>query len=263
MEEKARLYAAMKRGDYVAPTGSGPSRDDQANSLIDFDRKWAEQASRGSDLDNDSTSSGDDDETSDTDSLHSYTDDLGRTRHLPRRTITRLERDRRIAANFAQESESLSARPSMPTTLIYGDTVQSHAFNPDAVTATKMSELASKRDRSATPPPSTHYNANSEIRTKGTGFYAFSQDKEGREAEFGALEKERRDTEQARKQQKGKRNEERERRKKAEEERRRILGELKGKKRAERFLEELGSGLGMTKEGAGGGEGDSEEVAME
>ncbi|RWA03704.1 hypothetical protein EKO27_g11398, partial [Xylaria grammica] len=36
MEEKARLYAAMKRGDYVA-------KDNEAAPLVDFDRKWAER----------------------------------------------------------------------------------------------------------------------------------------------------------------------------------------------------------------------------
>jgi len=39
MEEKARLYSAMKRGDYVAKEG-------EPEQLIDFDRKWAENQSK-------------------------------------------------------------------------------------------------------------------------------------------------------------------------------------------------------------------------
>ncbi|RYC53775.1 hypothetical protein CHU98_g12434, partial [Xylaria longipes] len=57
MEEKARLYAAMKRGDYVA-------KENEAAPLVDFDRKWAE---RHPEDENRYSSSGSDNESSDDD----------------------------------------------------------------------------------------------------------------------------------------------------------------------------------------------------
>ncbi|EJT80161.1 hypothetical protein GGTG_00165 [Gaeumannomyces tritici R3-111a-1] len=42
MEEKARRYAAMKRGDYVPDARAGPGTGDR-DPLVDFDRKWAEK----------------------------------------------------------------------------------------------------------------------------------------------------------------------------------------------------------------------------
>ncbi|TGJ86299.1 hypothetical protein E0Z10_g2505, partial [Xylaria hypoxylon] len=56
MEEKARLYAAMKRGDYVA-------KDNEAAPLVDFDRKWAER--HPEDEEERYSSSGSDNESSD------------------------------------------------------------------------------------------------------------------------------------------------------------------------------------------------------
>ena len=237
MEEKAGLYAAMKRGDYVPPT-DGCGRDEQGTALIDFDRKWAEREARGEDANNHDTSSGSEDEESanEQEELIDYTDELGRTRQLPRSAIARLERERRVAANFASEAESMSARPSMPTNIIYGDTVQHHAFNPDDDTAQKMAMLAEKRDREATPPDDTHYDATKEIRNKGTGFYAFSGDKEGREKEMEALEQERRETERRRKE----RDREKEERRKVIEERKKKVAEARGKKQADQFLDRLG-----------------------
>lgn len=241
MEEKARLYAAMKRGDYVPPA-DGRGRDEQGTALIDFDRKWAEREARGEDHDNLDTSSGSEDGQSadEKEELIDYTDELGRTRQLPRSAIARLERERRIAANFATEAESMSVRPSMPTNIIYGDTVQHQAFNPDDDTAQKMATLAEKRDREATPPDDTHYDASKEIRNKGTGFYAFSGDKEGRQKEMEALEQERRETERRRKE----RDKEKEERRKLIEERKRKVAEARGKKQADQFLDRLGFDVG-------------------
>jgi Domain of unknown function (DUF4078) len=56
----------------------------------------------------------------------------------------------------------------MPTKIIYGDTVRHKAFNPDEVIIERMANIAKKRDRSATPPPESHYDADVEVRTKGT-----------------------------------------------------------------------------------------------
>ncbi|KAF6239024.1 hypothetical protein HO173_002896 [Letharia columbiana] len=45
MEDKARLYASMKRGDYVPPADGGTNKEE--NALVDFDRKWAEADEAG------------------------------------------------------------------------------------------------------------------------------------------------------------------------------------------------------------------------
>ena len=176
MEEKARLYASMKRGEYVPPKGKEHLEEIQ---LVDFDRKWAEKESEsqkaGSDADSDSDSN-----ASATESLVDYTDSLGRTRQLPRTTAQRLQQRDAAASHASEELATFAARPQRPSNIIHGDTVQSAAFNPDAAITSSMAALASKRDRSATPPPEVHYDASKEVRSKGVGFYQFSQDEEVR-----------------------------------------------------------------------------------
>lgn len=226
MEEKTRLYAAMKRGDYVT---SADGRDERG--LVDFDRKWAE--SQGKDAARDATSSGSDDDSSDGDQeIVEYEDEFGRTRKGTKAEAAREERRRRIQKNAIEEEERVSARPTMPTNIIFGDTVQYNAFNPDEVIAERMADLAKKRDKSATPPPDSHYDANAEIRTKGTGFYAFSKDAEGRKKEMEALERERLETQRARKE----RDTQKEKRRKEVEDRRKLIAEQRTKAQADKFL---------------------------
>ncbi|KKY26740.1 hypothetical protein UCRPC4_g01431 [Phaeomoniella chlamydospora] len=243
MEEKARLYAAMKRGDYVTPDG-GRGRDEQLSALVDFDRKWAEREARREATNDFDTSSDSEDNVSDVNNeeeLFDYSDEFGRARKLSRHQIARLEREKRIAANFASDADAMSARPTMPSNIIYGDAVQHQAFNPDDDVAIKMAELAAKRDREATPPEDTHYDASKEIRTKGTGFYSFSGDKEGREREMQALEQERLETERRRKL----REKEKEERRRMLEERKKKVREARGKKHADKFLEGLEVDIGV------------------
>src|SRR5579862_1637979 len=163
MEEKARLYAAMKRGDYVPPKG----RDEKdGGALVDFDRKWAESEARG-EQNNYETSSDEGDDTSE--DLVEYTDEFGR-----QRTGTKAQAERealRRKAQTADQPDQFTARPTAPEKLIYGDTIQTSAFNPDESVAEQMAALAAKRDRSATPPDDVHYDAEAEVRTKGVGFY--------------------------------------------------------------------------------------------
>lgn len=97
-----------------------------------------------------------------------------------------------------------------------------------------MEELAKKRDRSLTPPPDMHFDAQAEVRQKGTGFFQFSGDKEERRRQMEGLEREREETEWVRRE--------------------------GYKRKADDFLEEL-DGL-MGKGGDGGEEGEREtEVA--
>lgn len=192
MEEKARLYAAMKRGDYVE-TRRGYVNDEDRGPLVDFDRKWAEDGEGGDDTGGD-TSSEDDDSEND-EELVEYQDEFGRTRKGTRAELAREERRRRILANAEEELADMSARPKMPTNIIRGDAIQAEAFNPDAALERQMEELAARRDRSQTPPEDTHYDATKEIRSKGVGFYQFSKDNELRKQEMENLGETRKQTE--------------------------------------------------------------------
>ncbi|KAK0673041.1 hypothetical protein QBC41DRAFT_312639 [Cercophora samala] len=240
LESKSRLYAAMQRGDYIG----------KEYGLVDFDRKWAEQNHpQHEDLDSSSSSSSDSEpEASKEEATIEHTDEYGRTRLLTPSQKAALDR----AAASKVDLDKMAGRPvAVPSDLIFGDTIQARAFEG----TDQMEELARKRDRSATPPPEVHYDANWEIRTKGVGFYKFSQDGESRKREMEGLERERERTEKERDQrerEKLKRKEELERRRKEIEARRREMGEKKAEREASRFLEGLGDILG----GGGGGGGE-------
>ncbi|KAF9761027.1 hypothetical protein IL306_004011 [Fusarium sp. DS 682] len=224
MEEKARLYAAMKRGDYVP-------KENEAAPLIDFDRKWAE----GEEGKEDNETSSDEGEAEDSGEMVEYEDEFGRLRKVTKAEKDRLERRARRGLLGAEELERMSARPAAPSNLIIGDAIQSMAFNPDD--PEKMEELARKRDRSATPPPAQHYDADWEIRTKGTGFFKFSKDEETRTAEMEGLAEERRKTEEQRRA----REEQKEARRREIEKRREDMAARRAKKQADSFLDKLGN----------------------
>lgn len=244
MEEKARLYAAMKRGDYVP-------REGESSSLVDFDRKWAE--AHQDDDGNASSSSDDDDHDDDADAeIIEYTDEFGRTRRGTRADRLREERRARAAAHGAAELEHMAVRPRAPAPdkIIYGDAVQADAFR--AVDEDAMAALARKRDRSLTPPPAQHYDAAREIRTKGVGFFQFSRDEDARAREMAGLAAERAATARARQE----REEEKQARKKEIEERRRLVEERRreaGEKRARRLADSFLDGLAADLGGGGGG----------
>lgn len=229
MEEKARLYNALKRGDIE-------DVDDKYG--VDFDAKWAEKQEKG-EADSDSTSS--ESEASD-EELIEYQDEFGRTRRGTRAEIAREERRKRTLA--ADEPDRFTARPSMPSNIIYGDTVQSEAFNPDETIAQQMAELAAKRDKELTPPPDEHFDGRKEARQRGTGFMHFSKDEEERKQQMSNLEKERQETERARRE----RKEQIEKRKEMIKEKKRAIQEKRTKGQADRFLNELGTELFGEKE---------------
>jgi hypothetical protein len=231
MEEKARLYAAMKRGDYVAQEG-------EAAPLVDFDRKWAER--HPSDRDSSSGSESEASSNNDTEVIE-YEDEFGRVRRGTAAEKARMER--RIARGQASavELEVMSARPRAPEGVIYGDAVQTEAFTT-ADGGERMAELAARRDRSATPPDMLHYDASREIRTKGVGFYQFSKTEDDRTREMESLKKEREETERMRREredERQKRKRELEERRKAIGDRRREMGEKKAKRLADDFLDGL------------------------
>lgn len=236
MEEKARLYASMKRGDYVPPNDGRSNKE--ADALVDFDRKWAEEQESGKEP-NYETSSDDEGGDSEAEEMVEYEDEFGRQRTGTKAEVARELRRRNAQAYAAEELSGYKARPARPENLILGDTIQSAAFNPDEPIAVQMETLARKRDRSMTPPEEVHYDASKEVRSKGVGFYSFSKDSEGRKREMEALEKERRETERGRRE----RVERVEGKRKAVEERRRVVAAKRGERMAERFLDGLDGAL--------------------
>ena len=232
MEEKARLYASMKRGDYVPPTDGRTNKEE--NSLVDFDRKWAEEQESGKGPNYD-TSSDDYAGDSDEEEMFDYEDEFGRQRRGTKVEAARELRRRNAQAHAAEELSQFSARPTRPSNLIHGDTIQSSAFNPDEPIAAQMENLARKRDRSMTPPEEVHYDASKEIRSKGVGFYQFSKDSAERKKEMEALEKERAETEKGRRE----REERREEKRRQVEERRKAVAAKREERLADRFLDSL------------------------
>lgn len=244
MEEKARLYEDLKKGAYLAGDSDGEDEADgggaggdaylarlrrkEKEGLVDFDRKWAdEERKREDNKDLEEQEEEDDDNAS----IISYEDDLGRTRHG-----TRAEAARVLAESQSQHEAAERWRPQRPTNLIYGEAIQTQAFNPDANTASQMSYLAARRDRSPTPPEETHYDPEGEVRNRGTGFYAFSKDQDVRKQQMEELMGARDETVRER----DARRERRAERERVKDERRRKIEELRVKRRAEVFLAGLG-----------------------
>ncbi|CAD6594316.1 MAG: hypothetical protein ASARMPRED_009142 [Alectoria sarmentosa] len=236
MEDKARLYASMKRGDYVPPSHGGTNREESA--LVDFDRKWAEreEEAKYETESDDGGESGDDDDAEGEGGggaeIVEYEDEFGRLRRGTKKDAAREQRKQHAQAHASEELGRMKARPPRPTQLIVGDTIQAGAFNPDAA---PMAALARQRDRSPTPPAEVHYDASSEVRSKGVGFYSFSKDEEGRKREMEALGREREETERGKRE----REERRARRARELEERRRLIAQKRGERLAERFLNGL------------------------
>jgi hypothetical protein len=222
MEEKARLYSAMKKGDYMP----------NDNELVDFDRKWAEAHDGEKD-----SSSESEDEKGEEDEMVEYVDEYGRTRRVTRAEKEKVERRLRRSQFGAEELEGMSARPAVPQKIIYGDTIQTMAFNPDD--PDKMEELARKRDRSPTPPDKVRYDADREFRDKGVGFYKFSKDEEARTKEMEDLDVQRKETEKHRKAH----EEAKEARRQQIEARKRELAGRRAKKMADSFLDGLAADL--------------------
>ncbi|KAI1185353.1 hypothetical protein F5B17DRAFT_441895 [Nemania serpens] len=246
MEEKARLYAAMKRGDYIA-------KENEAAPLVDFDRKWAERHPEDEGGEGRYSSSGSDNESSDDNGgagtgigagveMIEYQDEFGRTRMGTRAEVQRLRRQQARSALGAAELDAMAAVPTTrPSDLIFGDAIQTAAFNPEAATLDAMAALAAKRDREPTPPPDTHFDGRAEIRNKGTGFYQFSRDEESRAREMAELEAAREETERVRRE----REAEKDRRRREIEERRRKIGARRAEKLADNFLEGLAGEMGI------------------
>lgn len=245
MAEKAKLYAELKWGEYLVDSsdeeeGGGDdagrllskARRADANSLVDFDRKWAQEETRKTQGDEASEHESENDGA-----LVEYEDEFGRARQGTKAEAAEVARLREAAEGKDMSSSNVpeSARPARPEGLIYGSAVQAAAFNPDANISAQMADLAKRRDRSPTPEE-THYDAEGEVRNRGTGFYAFSKDEAARKEEMEELMRVRGETMTERDQASSKKSA----REKAKEERKKKIEELRGKRRAEEFLNGLG-----------------------
>lgn len=206
MTDKVRMYNDMKKGLYVTgddsdddnTPGQGSRPEDylarlrrkEREGLVDFDRKWAEEERKKEDESGDEDDMDEDDENA---SVISYEDELGRSRRGTRSEAARAAHTKTLEENDGRSAQE-RWKPSRPDNLIYGATVQAEAFNPDANIASQMAELAARRDRSPTPPDSRHYDADAEVRNRGTGFYAFSRDEGERKQQMEDLLKAREET---------------------------------------------------------------------
>ena len=102
MEEKARLYDALKRGDIE-------DIDDKYG--VDFDRKWAEKQEEKGEAESAASSES---EASDEEELIEYTDEFGRTRKGTRAEVAREDRRKRTLA-ADEPTVSPHARPCLQT----------------------------------------------------------------------------------------------------------------------------------------------------
>lgn len=218
--------AAAAGGEYLARL-----RRKEREGLVDFDRKWA-AAEEGQEQSQEDEGDGEEEGDNDNASIISYEDELGRTRHGTRAEAAAAQSQ----AQIQEDPSSERWRPARPDNLIHGATVQSQAFNPDANITTQMSYLASRRDRSPTPPEATHYDPDGEVRNRGTGFYAFSRDEGVRKQQMEELMGVRDETIREREAKRERRAE----RERLRDERRKKIEALRVKRRAEVFLANLG-----------------------
>lgn len=247
MEEKARMYEDMQRGLYLAAESSDEEEGDggdaylirlrrkEREGLVDFDRKWADRAGSDEEGEEEEEERGDDDDAS----IVSYEDELGRTRRGTRAEAARAAREKELAQRDGDDRVNHQERwrPSRPDNLIYGATVQTEAFQGSGA----MADLAARRDRSPTPPGAMHYDAEAEVRNRGTGFYAFSRDEEERRRQMEELMSARDETQREREARRARRAV----RERARDERRKKIEELRSKRRAEMFLAGLGGPVGV------------------
>ncbi|KAH8161436.1 hypothetical protein CIB48_g6809 [Xylaria polymorpha] len=250
MEEKARLYAAMKRGDYVA-------KENEAAPLVDFDRKWAER--HPEEADERYSSSGGDDESSDDDNndgreMVEYQDEFGRTRVGTRAEVQRQERRAARAALGAAELKDMAAVPTVrPRNLIFGDAIQTGGVRARGRDAGRHGCARGEAGPDADAAPRRPLRRDRGDPHQGTGFVpVLARRGDAREGD-GEPEAERENTERARRA----RETEKERRRKEIAERRKKIGKRRAEKMADSFLDGLAGEIGMLAGRAGNDDGDN------
>ncbi|KAI9638966.1 uncharacterized protein MKK02DRAFT_41995 [Dioszegia hungarica] len=166
MEEKARKYDALSRGDY-----SGLTERERAEAVIDFDKKREEESDDS------------DEESDDDDEKVEYVDELGRTR-------------------WGTKAEAEAANPAPPENSSYADVMRSKVIHGDQnffpVYEPDPNVLRAKYLEAEEESRQKHYDASKEVRTKAAGQYQFSLDEETRARQMEELKAGRLETERAR-----------------------------------------------------------------
>src|SRR5579871_2429413 len=193
MEEKSRLYNDLKRG-YI--------NDKEGKYNVDFDRKWAEAKERGEDLEDELSDQEDQDDDNE---LVDYVDEFGRNRRMTKQEVAKAERMKKRDEELEKEREEMSVRPKMPDKLIYGDYIQTQAFDYNRY----EKEFAAAKERYN--DVDSHFGAHGvsiydgdypdkrwffdkrqdpRLRTGyGTGFFQFSHKEDERKAQMDEIEK--------------------------------------------------------------------------
>ncbi|KAJ8102292.1 hypothetical protein POJ06DRAFT_249291 [Lipomyces tetrasporus] len=198
LEKKARQYEAIKKGRTKGLN--------LVDSVLDVDLMPQDVSEYDS-------------EEPDDDELVEYTDEFGRSRMVSKYLVPKLLSDSDV-------------KPQKPQNLIYGDVIQYNAFRGDEEAMRAILE------RDDTQDLMVHYDASKEIRTKGVGFYNFSNDETERNREMEALKNMREETKKMLAKSREVRNQWTERR----QERRRQIARAKAEKDGEQWLESLGLG---------------------
>ncbi|KAK9455514.1 hypothetical protein V1511DRAFT_294830 [Dipodascopsis uninucleata] len=163
---KAEQYKAVKRGKRTGIRSQ--------DVVLDVDLMSVDSSQSSSQSDEDDL----DDEDGD---LIEYTDEFGRTRMVTRWAYQELTADEHTDVGIP--------RVVRPDVLIYGDKIQTEAFQGNEEAMREIMERDYDKDLAA------HYDSSKEIRTKGVGFYDFSKDEDVRKQEMEDLKNMRLETE--------------------------------------------------------------------
>lgn len=235
LEQKAEVYEKLKRGVVEDLEG------ERALTLVDWEGKWAKGEKGGNDEVEENEKA---EEEYEEEEMVEYTDEFGRTRKATKR---QLEKE---AAEREREAEA-SVRPEEPSQVIFGDVIQTHAFQtPEFVgTVPKKSELEAllPKPEDEEKELEMHYDASKEVRTKGVGFYQFSKDAEVRRREMEELLGERGKTEREKAEKEERRKRKREELEKRKEE---VRAKRRGKVGGNWLEREFGVG-GVEEKGEG------------
>lgn len=170
LERKANLYDQLKKGLSGGLKPEDLEEGGKYQGMVDWDRKVDEASEEEQEEESERETLSDEEQIE-------YTDDLGRTRLVPRSQVPM-----EYLMQIKRESEYNASTDDATT--IYGPQSHFPVFQHD--------------QRTRTPLPQSHFDASHEIRNRGAGFYQFDQDEEARRRQMEELEKERIETERAR-----------------------------------------------------------------
>lgn len=181
LEKKAKLYDQLKKG---LSGGLRPEDLDEGGKYagaIDWDRKIQQHAQDEDDDDaSESDSSHSNDDANEDEDKIEYTDDLGRTRLVPRSQVPM-----EYLMQMKREAEYNASLDDSKT--IYGPQVHFPVFHHD------------RTEQSEDPPLETHFDASHEVRNRGAAFFQFDKDEQVRKRQMEQLANERKETEMKRK----------------------------------------------------------------